>query len=291
MQKLIYVIQEGLKGLRRNGLVSLAAMGIIGCCLLITGLFALVSLNLQLNVEQMMGDREFLVYLEDDLTQEQSDEVGATLAELEGTEDVTYISNQQALEERLQEDSLTSIYFRNVDYHLLQNRYHVTVQEAEQLEGCVTAAQEISGVDHVSASYSLAQQISNIRNYCLTGTVIAMVVLVLVSIFIISYAVRLAVAAREEEIVIMRLVGATKRFICAPFLVEGILTGAVGGLIAFGVTSALYMLAVRTIAESGVFQIYTYRTVALVLFGAQLLAGILTGVIGTMTSMRRALRT
>lgn len=294
MRNLIYFIREGVQGLRSHALVSFAAIGTIAACLLVTGCFGLVAANLQLNVEQLMGDREFLAYLEDGLTEAEYEQAGEALSALDGVAEVTYISNKEALEDRLSESSLTSVYFENVDYNLLQNRYHVVVTDAEQLEGCVAAAQALPGVEHVYASYTLARQITALRNNCLTGAAIMIALLLLVSAFIISNAVRLAVVAREEEIAIMRLVGATKGFIRAPFLVEGILIGLIGGLCAFGLTSGLYCLAQNAMVKlgaGGVISLYPYRQLWMLLACMQVGIGLLTGVLGTAVSIRRALRT
>lgn len=294
MRNLIYFIREGFQGLRSHVLVSFAAIGTIAACLLVTGCFALVAVNLQLNVEQLMGDREFLAYLEDGLTDEECAQAGETLSALEGVAEVTYITNKEALEDRLSEDSLTSVYFENVDYSLLQNRYHVVVADAEQLEACVTAVQAIPGVEHVYASYTLARRITALRDGCLTGAAVMIALLLLVSAFIISNAVRLAVVAREEEIAIMRLVGATKGFIRAPFLVEGILIGLIGGGCAFGLTSGFYCLvqnALTSIGAGAVLSLYSYRQLGLLLACVQVGMGLLTGVLGTVVSIRRALRT
>lgn len=294
MRNLIYFIREGLSGLRSHALLSFAAIGTIGACLLLTGCFTLVAVNLQLNVDQLMGDREFLVYLEDDLTDEGCAQVGEALSALDGVKETTYISNREALENQLSEESLTSVYFENVDYSLLQNRYHVVVERAEQLEACVTAAETLPGVEHVYASYTLARQITAVRNGCLAGAAVMAALLLLISAFIISNAVRLAVVAREEEIAIMRLVGATKGFIRAPFLVEGVLIGLLGGACAFALTSLLYCLALNglvTIGADTILSMYPYRRIGIPLAYVQVGVGLLTGVLGTAVSIRHALRT
>lgn len=291
MQKLSYFFSEGLKGLRGHMLMTAAAIGTIAATMLITGCFGLIAANLQLNMDQLMGDREFLAYLEDGLTQEAYDAVGQSLLELEGVQEATFISNKEALEERQSGDSLTSDFFHDIDYSLLQNRYHVVVTDVEALERSVSQAEALEGVDHVYASYSLAQQIATLRDRFLTGVLIIIAVLALISVFIISNVVRLAVAAREDEIVIMRLVGATKAFIRAPFLVEGMLIGLTGGLLAFAMTSGVYLLAAGALADGGgMVCLYTYRAVCPYVLLGQVAAGLLTGVVGTVMSMRRALR-
>ncbi|MCC8065212.1 MAG: permease-like cell division protein FtsX [Clostridiales bacterium] len=294
MRNLIYFVREALHGLRSHALGSFAAIGTITACLLLTGCFALVAANLQLNVEQMMGDREFLVYLEDDLTQEDYDAVGEALSAMEDVEEATFISNEQALENQLSSSSILSDYFKNVDYNLLQNRYHVLVTDAEALASCVEAAETLEGVEHVYASYSLAQQITTLRNQCLTGAGVMVVLLVVLSMFIISNVVRLAVVARSEEIAIMRIVGATNGFIRAPFLVEGLLIGLIGGLCATVLTGGLYWLVERSLTSVGsnsVFSFYACQDIWPFILLATCGAGLLVGLFGTILPMQRVLKT
>ncbi|MCD7919212.1 MAG: permease-like cell division protein FtsX [Clostridiales bacterium] len=294
MRNLIYFVQEALHGLRSHALGSFAAIGTIAACLLLTGCFGLLAVNLQLNVEQMMGDREFLVYLEDDLSQEDYDAVGEALTAMEDVEEATFISNEQALENQLSSSSILSDYFQNVDYNLLQNRYRVVVTDADALASCVEAAEGLDGVEHVYASYSLAQQITTLRNQCLTGAGVMVVLLVVLSVFIISNVVRLAVVARSEEIAIMRIVGATNGFIRAPFLVEGLLIGLIGGLCAALLTGGLYGLVERSLTSVGsnsVFSFYTIQDIWPVVLLATCVAGLLTGLFGTILPMQRVLKT
>ncbi|MCD8161853.1 MAG: permease-like cell division protein FtsX [Clostridiales bacterium] len=294
MRNLIYFVREAFHGLRSHALSSCAAIGTITACLLLTGIFALMAVNLQLNVEQVMGDREFLVYLEDDLTQEALDAVGEALAAMEDVEESTFISSEQALRNQLASDSILRDYFQNVDANLLQNRYHVVVTDAEKLADCVEAAEALDGVDHVYASYSLAQQITTLRNRCLTGAAVMVVLLVAVSVFVISNVVRLAVVARSEEIGIMRIVGATNGFIRAPFLVEGMLIGLIGGLIASIFTGGLYWLVDRSLTAAGsnsVVSFYALRDIWPAILLATCGAGLLTGLFGTILPMQRVLKT
>lgn len=292
IRSIIYFIAEGLKGLRGHLLMTLAAIGTIAAALLVTGCFGLAAVNVQYNMDQLMSDREFLAYLDDDLTSAQISLLGQELDALDGVETVEFISNKEALEIRQQEDSLTSTFFDSVDYTLLQNRYHIVVENAESLAACVEEVSVLEGVDHVYASYSLAQQIASLRVQVFRIVVVIVCLLALASIFIISNVVRLEIAAREDEIAIMRLVGATNSFIRGPFLVEGLLIGFVGGLLAFGLSSGLYLLIIRMLADGGgMIGLYDYDRLWLPLLLIELAAGLVTGSLGTLLSMRRALRT
>ena len=115
----------------------------------------------------------------------------------------------------------------------------------------------------------------------------------MVSVFIISNTIKLTTFDRRDEIAIMKMVGATNGFIRWPFVYEGLLLGTLSAAVAFGLQWLLYLAVAKGIASSDSLQILhivpftdIWYIVALVF----LAAGILVGVGGSLTAIRRFLR-
>ena len=118
-------------------------------------------------------------------------------------------------------------------------------------------------------------------------------ILIAVSLFIMTNTIKLATFGRREEIAIMKMVGATNRFIRLPFVVEGLVLGLVGGLVAFLLQFGLYSLIVGKIMSTmaaGIITVLPFSTVALPLLLVFLGVGVLVGVFGGLTAIRNYLK-
>ena len=91
-----YYVQEGLRGLLSHAFMSIAAIIIIAACLLITGSFSLVALNIQYNLEGLMAENEFLAYVDDTLTEEQARALQSQIESVPNVANVTFISAEEA---------------------------------------------------------------------------------------------------------------------------------------------------------------------------------------------------
>ena len=91
-----YYVSEGFKGLFSHGFMSAAAIIIIAACLLITGSFSLVAVNIEYNLSKLMEENEFLAYVQDDYTEEQAQALQSRIESIDNVATVTFISRQEA---------------------------------------------------------------------------------------------------------------------------------------------------------------------------------------------------
>lgn len=189
----------------------------------------------------------------------------------------------------LEDDAL----YADLPASVLRDRYALQVTDITQLTTTIAEVEQVKGVVKVSAALDVANGFVTVRNVAVGVTVILLSVLLVVSFFIISNAIKMAMARREEEIAIMKMVGATNGFIRWPFVYEGLLLGLFSAVIAFGLQWGLYAAVAQGIANSDSLQILNvvpftriWQFVALVFLGT----GILVGVGGSLTAIRRFLR-
>jgi cell division transport system permease protein len=156
------------------------------------------------------------------------------------------------------------------------------------LVGVADRLRQLPGVTDVEYGREEAARLAALlRVVRVVGAAVA-VVLGLVATLIVANTVRLALYAREEELALLRLVGATEAFVRAPFLIEGALQGALGAAVAVALAAAGYQLARPSLAGLGdLLGPATGRLLPLGTIAALVGAGALLGLVGSALSTRR----
>ena len=186
-------------------------------------------------------------------------------------------------------------YFENAE-NILPDTYKVTVDDMEKFDKTSGEVSKISGVESVRDNKDVAIALSNIRSSVTYISIGIIVLLMLVSLFIISNTVRITMFSRRLEISIMKSVGATNGFIRWPFVIEGILLGIISAVISLGAVWGIYEIVKRSVASMlgnimGIGKsLIDFKEYALLLLAAFLVIGILSGVVGSMVSIRRYLK-
>jgi cell division transport system permease protein len=239
-----YALKEALNALRRTPMLTILSAMMIALSLLVIGLFGLVTSNIQSGLNQLESRVEVVAFLRDDADYRAVRVAQQDLGKLPQVREVRYISRAQALEIAKQE--LPE--FRSVFGGLEQNPLPASLEIA--LEPGQRGPEVVKRVADRVAIYPFVEQVSYGQDWL--GTVYmlrrvagaASLVLggafAIVAALIIGAAVRMSIFARRDEIVIMRLVGATDGFVRRPFLVEGLGTGLVGAAVAVAATYFIY---------------------------------------------------
>lgn len=160
------------------------------------------------------------------------------------------------------------------------------------MQQTIERLQSIEGVAKITAHDELAQGFSTMERVVQFVSVAIIVLLLVVSLFIISNTVKLAMYDRKEEIAIMKMVGATNGFIQFPFVVQGFILGAFSAVIAFLVEWGIYDLLVTKIAEVDsmqLFQFVPFGSVVWVMVATYAVSGLFVGIFGSVMSIRKFL--
>ena len=283
---LMYTIREALAGIRRAPFLTTLSAAMVALALLVVGLFTVVSYNLHQALIRVEERVEVVVYLRDDVRNEEvqvADEILRAMPEVAG---VRYVSKEEAL--RVAQEELPE--FRQVFVGLDVNPLPASL-EVELLPGYRTpdAVERVSGatvdfpfVEDVVYGSDWVDRVYLLRSVGAVATTILGTAFAVVAALIIGTAGRIAIFARKDEIQIMRLVGATRGFIRRPFLLEGFLTGLVGGILALGLTYSAYVTGSELIFP------LAWIPGRWVLLG--ILAGGLFGVVSSAFAIRKYLR-
>ena len=237
-----YFIVDALKSIKRNITVSFAAMLTVLVTFFVLGTFTLVGLNFNKTIEDVADKIEIKVYLQDDIKLVNQREVEIKLSEQDGVKAVTYESKDEAftkLKKDLEGNS-GMLEGYSLENNPLASSYIVTLEDASYASNVTKAVEDMTGVESVTNQQELIEKISRVVDFVQILGVILFFVFIGVSIFLIMNTIKLAVYSRRREVGIMKFVGATDWFIRWPFVIEGIIIGAIGSLLATAVIYFIY---------------------------------------------------
>ena len=241
-------IKEAVGAFKRSPLLMGLSSLMVGLALFVLGLFALAAHNLQVALTSVEERVEVVAYLRDDIRQVDLDAVTETLATIPGVEAVQFVPREEALERALRD--LPEIAEVSSDLEVnpfpasLEVRFLPSGRSTENVQTVVTAAERFAFVEDVRYGQEWVERLFFLRRVGGVTSLILGLAFGAVATLIIGTAIRIAVFARREEIFVMRLVGARDRLIWRPFLLEGGLTGLLGGVLATVLTWGTY-LAIR----------------------------------------------
>lgn len=284
-----YLLREGFRGVFLHGFMSFAAVCVTVACLIIMGTFSLVLYNVHVMIVDLEKENQVLVYIDEDYSEAEAKSVGSRINLISNVHEAKFVSREQALENFVGKQSDTTA-FNGVDASILRDRYEVTVEDNSLLEQTVAEIEKIDGVAEVNAYYEIANGFQSLQKVLNIASMVIIIVLFVVSLFIISNTVKLAMYDRRDEISIMKMVGATNGFIRLPFIVEGFTLGMMGAILAFGLEWVGYDALVNRISSVDSLRLFTFvpfKTLLipmLIVFGA---AGLFVGIVGSWTSIRK----
>ena len=315
-----YLVKNGIHNLWSNRMMTIASVGTLIACLLIVGFAVLFSINVDSIVEYMGEQNEVVIFMQMDTPLEYMTTMEEELSQVEGLDDVVYVSAEEGFaeyKEGLGEDAYLLDGMEDEAAQILPAKFTAKIVDPQQVDAILASIRRMDYVDTAEAPTDailasirrmdyvdtaeaptdLTKTLVSIRTMVNTigGTVIA--ALVLVSLVIITNTIRASVFTRRKEISIMKYVGATNGFIRVPFIVEGVLLGIIAAVIAFLGIWGGYIVFVDAFATetsswlgSVTQNLVPFWDMGYQLLGYFLLAGILTGGVGSAFSMRGHLK-
>lgn len=286
-----YLFGEGVHGLFRHGFMSFAAICVTVACLIIIGSFGMILYNLGLMVRQLDEQNRILVIIDESYTSAEAKSVGSQINMNANVKQAVFVSRSEALESFEQKQGVEA--FEGVDANNLRDRYVVTLVDNAKMEQTNAELMNIQGVAKIVAHPEIADGIVMIQQVLNVVSFAIIIVLLVVSLFIISNTIKLAMYDRRDEIAIMKMVGATDSFIRFPYVIEGFLIGLISGVLAFFIEWGLYDLIARAIGNLngsfGLFIVVPFQDVLWIVAATFGLTGLLIGVLGSVFSIRKFL--
>ena len=289
-----YLTKEGYRNVWTNRMMSLASICVLMSCLVLIGSATMIFLNIDSLLARIEEENVVMVYLKDDTTDAQIEELKGQIDALDNIKEVEFVSKESAWEEQLSTmGEAEAEFFTEVSSDIpLPDAYKVTVENLDNFDKTVDELNELDHVDIIRQNKDLAQRLVAIRHGITIIAVVIVVVLLLISLFIISNTIRLTVYSRRLEISIMKSVGATNNFVRFPFVIEGMILGILSGTVALGLVWGIYELAISQFGDliaSLNLTAINFADYALIMLGIFLIIGILCGVGGSLVTMSKYL--
>ena len=231
MRSIAYYWKEGLRNIFKHGFMSVAAVVIMVVSLLLTGTVTLVAYNITNNITRLQQSNQIVVWIDDSLTTREAKTLQTQFEKIDNIASIAFEDRDVALEQYRKElgDDADILDDYNADNNPLRNSYVFTLSDSMQADATIKEIEAVDGVASVRADEDVIRKLIQIQRVFNMIAAAMIVGLAVISIFIISNTVKLAMFARREEISIQKMVGATNWFIRWPFVIEGMVLGLVAG--------------------------------------------------------------
>lgn len=254
IQHILYFIREALINMNRNKLTNGLAIGMIAVSLAIFGIFWLMYSNLHAVAKRWTDDVHIVLYLQDGLSEDQRLSLDANIRTIDTVTDLRYVSADEALAQFTERLGDQAFLLEGLDANPLPASYEIQLdKEHRDLSSVRQVVETLSGMALIEDIQYGEQWLENltaiIRLLEFIGIFLG-IFLFLTVIFTISNTIKLTLYSREEEITIMKFIGATEDFIKGPFLAEGVIRGFVGSVLSLALLFALHKLFSATMAYS-----------------------------------------
>lgn len=230
------IIRDAIQSIKRNSLMSIAAVFSIMAALIILGIFLLLTINVSQATENIESNQQMQIFLSQDCTDEQRTAIESALQNNELVAKIDFESSDQALQnfsEELGQDSTLLDSFNETN-NPMPASFLVEVKNPEDMESLKAFALQFEGqgVEYVKYGEDYFNALLSFNSFANTLSLIVFIVLSVISLFLIYNTIKLTVFARRKEIGIMKYVGATNAYIRAPFILEGMFLGIVAAVVA-----------------------------------------------------------
>lgn len=288
-------IRDAFKGVFRNLSLSMASILCTTITLIVVAISIVLTYNINNFTKLIESDMSIVVFLKKDISKEEVTTVENKIKEVENVVSCTYKSKADILKEMMETDSsLSSILSQyNDENNPLLSTFIVKVEDLKHIDDVAKKIEIYDEVEYVKYGENAISELINIFDIIRKGSIIIVVALILVTAFLISNTIKIAIIARRKEIEIMRLVGASNLNIKIPFIFEGLIIGIIGSIIPILVTSYGYS-AIYNNFNGQLFSpiLKLIRPVPFVYYVslALLIVGALVGMIGSYRASRKYLK-
>jgi len=282
-----FLVQEAFVGIRRNGLMAVASISTIALSLAILASFCLLVLGAHVFAQRELGKFEIAVFLGRDIDRNALNATAQAVQNIPSVKSVVIYTKEEAWPEfKKTQPGLSVAGLKNP----LSDKLRVSVRNPEETARTADAIRGLANVHKVDDGRTQQKYVFAVANFVKWFGAAAALALLTATVLIISNAIRLTVFARRREIKVMQLVGATNWFIRIPLVVEGIVFGAVGAAVAFGlvVAGTSYLSSTTCRVLPFMMPVSTGVDRMQILF-CLVCGGVIIGAAGSLVSIRRFL--
>ncbi len=289
-------IRDAAKSVIRNFSLSLASISCIAITLIVVAFSLVISYNVENFTESIRKDVTMVIFLDGKSTKDDASRIENAIKATGNVEKLTFKSKQQQAEETAKENEVFSTIIKDwtEETNPLLDSFELKVKDVDEIKHTAETIKKIDKVNTVSYGEEMVDQLITIFNVVKKVSIAAVLALIIVTAFLITNTIKLAIYARKREIEIMRLVGASNLSIKIPFVIEGLFLGFLGSIVPviitiYGYTSLydffdgkLFSSALAKLIEPSPFVYLSSLLLTII--------GILVGMFGSWQAVRKYLK-
>lgn len=287
-----YIIGSAFRGMRKHLMMTTASVSVLIACMIIIGTAYLFAENISNFMTQIEQQNEIVAFIDEKVPEEDYQSLQQKIEGIEGVADTDFITKDEALEQyraQLGEEGNYLDSYTGED-NPLRNSFTITISDLEYFEDASASISELDGIAYVRDTQEVVTVLLSLRKVVQVLGIWIMVILGLVSLFIISNTIKIAMYNRKNEINIMKYVGATNWFIRWPFVFEGLFIGVLAATICFALQWYIYNYLFTSLFSGVNFiELVPFSQLYLDIIIIFAVIGIVVGVFGSMTSIRKYL--
>ena len=291
MSRIGYLFAEGFRGIFKHGFMSFASVTIIMACLIIMGSVSLLSVNIDALIGDLEDQNEIVALVDETLSDSEAAALQQAISLIDNINTSQFVSREAAMDNFM--GNYDASLMEGIDATVFRHRYVIQLTDIAQMAKTKQDLEAIPGIADVKAHLDYADAFITIRNIVTIVSFALIAVLVFVSFFIMSNTIKLATYSRREEIGIMKMVGASNSFIRLPFVIEGLILGLLGSLLAFVLQWALYNTLCNRILEAfpvSFINLVPFASVQDYVLAGFLAVGVVVGAFGGINAIRNYLK-
>ena len=295
----LYSVKQGMKNIGRNKMFSLASIATMAACIFLFGIFFSVVTNFKTMVKTAEEGVAVTVFFEKGIEQDKIDEIGKEIKKRPEVAKYDFVSADEAWKDFQKEyfkgNKEAAEGFEEDNPLANSSHYEIYLNDVSMQKALVTYLKGLDGVREVHQSEVAANTLSDLNS--LIGYISAGIILILiaVAVFLISNTIRTGISVRREEIAIMKYIGAKDGFVRAPFVIEGLIIGAVGAVIPLVLLYFMYDKAITYIMTkfsllNNIVDFLPVATVYRTLLPIGIALGVGIGFVGSFFTIRKHLK-
>ena len=289
-------IRDAVKSVIRNFSLSLASISCIAITLIVVAFSIVLSYNVENFTESIRKDVTMVIFLDKDATESDYSRIESAIRSTGNVEKLTFKSKKQSAEETAKGNEIfeTIVSGWTDETNPLLDSFELKVKEVEEIKATASKIKNIEKVNTVSYGEEMVDQLITIFDVIKKVSIGAVMALIVVTAFLITNTIKLAIYSRRREIEIMRLVGASNISIKIPFVIEGLFLGLLGSIIPiiimiYGYTS-LYNFFDGKLLSSSLAKLIAPTPFVYLASLLLMLIGILVGMFGSWRAVKKHLK-
>lgn len=291
--KLSYYFQGALEDtlFSKNIIISAIIIVMSGLCLF--GAYIIICFNIDYISRQFQGQYEIIAYVEKGTPKERIDSMRKEIANIDYVNEIEFTSEEEAFNECVELFGDNSEFLDGLENeNPLRGFFGVTLSELHAADGVSEKLGTIGDIVWVKNNQGFVTRIQSATSFMKNGSFIMMILFSIISVFIIANTIKISISGRYDDILAMRYLGATNDFIIYPFIIEGMLIGIAGAILALLIVLIGYGAFSLEIMKqlNGLFEIYPTHCILSRAILYLVLFGIVLGVSGSTFALRKHIK-